>query len=132
MARINIYIDATESSEPTTAGERTLVGWFDDAKARLFEEGKRWNGQNNVGVISGLQIGSECLWLTGGQRWVREYDSSHEFDGPHYYQFITPDAAREWLLRNGDDDAVEELFGPIEEESGPEGARHPVEVTPRR
>lgn len=123
MARRKVDRDATQPFDPDDVSGGP-VGWFDDAKARAFNEGKRWTGQTNVGRMSGLQIGYERLWLTDGNRWVREHESTNEFNGPHYYEFITPETARQWLLSNDDDDVVEELFGPLEEEVGPETALH--------
>lgn len=113
MTRINVY----DTDEYT--GEKTLVGWFDPASSETFEEGTYWDGNNHRGVISGLQVGSECLYRTKGGRWVRHYDATSEFNGPEFYEFLTDEQARTWLLRASEDEAVEKYFGEVEEEKGP-------------
>lgn len=116
--RINVYRDASQIDLDKPV---TLLGWFNPNGAEVFKEPRPWNGENHVGLISGLQAGSERLYLTAGGRWVRHYDARGQYNGPEFYEFITPSMAREWLLRCGDqDEAVVRLFGEIEEESGPE------------
>ncbi len=113
MARINVY------TTDDMTGEKTLDGWFDDRRAEWIKEEEYWDGHNNRGVISNLQIGYEGLYRTKGCRWVRYYNARNEFDGPEYYEFLTDDQARTWLLRNGSEDLIEEYFGEVEEERGP-------------
>lgn len=113
MQRIRI----TERDEFT--GDVTGVSWFDRDAAEQFEEGTFWDGNNRRGLISNLQAGHECLYRTKGGLWVRHYDATSEFNGPEYYEFITDDAARVWLLRAEEDTAVEKYFGELEDEKGP-------------
>jgi hypothetical protein len=112
-------MDRIKIAEQNEHGEVVKVNWFDRDAAERFDEGTRWDGNNHRGVISGLQIGFECLYRTKGGRWVRYYDASSEFNGPQFYEFITDDEARTWLLQADKDDAVEQYFGEIEEEKGP-------------
>lgn len=112
-------MDRIKITETDEFGDVVKVNWFDRNAAERFGEPTRWDGNNHRGVISGLQIGFECLYRTKGGRWVRYYDASSEFNGPEYYEFITDEVARTWLLRANQDDAVERFFGELEEEKGP-------------
>lgn len=112
MARTNVYrYDERDG--------KTLDGWFDPSSAERFEENRRWNGSNHIGVMSGGQAGYEELYHTKGGRWVRHYDFTSEYNGPECYEFLTSDAARDWLIKNQSDDAVKRFFGELEEERGP-------------
>ena len=112
MARINVF-----HSDPMDDDAPQLVGWFDDDKiVEDVRETKRWDGQNHRGVMSGLQIGDERLYRTAGGRWVTRYDARSEFNGSLTYTFLTDREAREWLLRDGDDEIVERYWGKIPEE----------------
>jgi hypothetical protein len=113
MSRINIY------SYDEVAGTKVLEGWFNPDTSEWIREGTEWDGNNNRGIISGLQCGYEGLYRTRGDRWVRYYNARSEFNGPETYEFFTDDQAREWLLRAKWDDLVKEYFGEIEPERGP-------------
>lgn len=115
MARTNVY-------EINEHGERTLAGWFDPMKCESFTEGHRWDGNNNIGVISGADVRfvDETLYRTPGGRWVRNSDRSRYHNGADVYQFLTDDEARDWLLRSEDnDEAIERFFGDQGDEAGP-------------
>ena len=115
MARTNVY-------EISEHGERTLAGWFDPMKCESFTEGHRWDGNNNIGVISGAPISfvDETLYRTPGGRWVRNSDRTRYHNGADHYEFLTDDEARDWLLRSEDnDEAIERYFGEQAAESGP-------------
>ena len=121
MARINVY-------EISEYGERTLAGWFDPMKCESFAEGHRWDGNNNIGVISGAPISfvDETLYRTPGGRWVRNSDRTRYYSGADHYAFLTDDEARDWLLRSEDnDEAVERYFGEQADEAGPAPAGRP-------
>lgn len=112
MARINVYY--------TDGDGTTRTGWFDtDAATENTSEYKDWNGSNHIGRMSGLQAGYEEIYRTAGGRWVRHYNGRNEYNGPEYYEFITDEQARDWLIRDGDDDIVEKWFGELEPERGP-------------
>lgn len=114
MTRIHIYT-TDEFGE-----NRTLEGWFDTAKATCYEADREFDGNNMISVITRSQWIDEYLYRTPGGRWVLNHDSTRCNNGPDTYQFITDAEAREWLIRSGkNDDAVNELFGEIEEERGP-------------
>lgn len=112
-------MDKVKVMEKDETGEVIDVSWFDRDRAECYDEPTRWDGNNHRGVISGLQIGHECLYRTAGGRWVRYYDARNEFNGPEFHEFISDDAARVWLLRADKDDVVEKYFGPLEDERGP-------------
>jgi hypothetical protein len=118
MARTNVYRQPTED-DYTSDPHPVLLGWFDDSSAERIEESTYWDGNNRRGVVSGLQCGYEELYRTKGGRWVRHYNARSEFNGPEFYEFLTDEQAQEWLLKDGDDDAVRKYFGEIEEERGP-------------
>jgi hypothetical protein len=95
-----------------------FVGWFDRAKAEKFEEATRWDGNNHISIATGSQYDHEILYRTAGGRWVLH--SWSQWEGrPERYQFTNADEAREWLLLNEEDEAVEKYFGEIEDEVGP-------------
>jgi hypothetical protein len=118
MNRITIYED----------GER--VGHFDfDAATHILEEDTRWNGQNMIGVISGMQINRAQLYRTSGGRWVEHQDHRPEYNGPNVWRFLTDDQAREWMLKSGGTEAEEALdkwFPETPQEEGPKKGGRPA------
>ena len=98
--------------------EGNFVGWFDRAKAEKFEEATRWDGNNHISIATGSQYDHEILFRTAGGRWVLHGWSQWE-GRPERYRFIGDEDAREWLLLNEEDAAVERFFGEIEDEVGP-------------
>ncbi|MGW4695139.1 hypothetical protein ACWEO1_22485 [Kitasatospora cineracea] len=133
MSRINVYARGEDAQYMEHQGKSTLIGWFnDDTCTDNIYEGTRWNGNNHVGVISGLQCGHEDLRRTKQGRWVRHYDSTREFNGPEFYEFLTDAEAKDWLMRaetEKAEEALEKYFGEVEEESGPNVGGRP-EVGP--
>lgn len=123
MTRINVY-DRSEY------GSGDLLGWFDrDACTEVVNEDTAWDGNNHRGVLSGLQAGHEALLRTAKGRWVRHYDSTREYNGPEYYEYLTDEQARTWLLKNNAEDSdkvLEKYFGKQEEEAGPSKGGRPV------
>ena len=95
-----------------------FVGWFDRAKAERFSEATRWNGNNHISIATGSQWDHQALYYTAGGRWVLYFWSQYQ-GRPERYRFIDGDEAREWLLLNEEDAAVEKYFGEIEDEVGP-------------
>jgi len=97
MTRTNIY-DYFDFQ-----ADRAFVGWFDPDRAEAF-------------------YGSdphETLYRTPSDRWVLRHKSGYG-DTPATYEYLTGDAAKEWLLKTeSNDDAVRRFFGEIEDESGP-------------
>ena len=107
MARVNVFDECGE-----------LEGWFDEAKAEEFKEATRWDGSNHISIATGSQWDHQALYRTAGGRWVLH--SWSQWQGrPETYRFVSDDKAREWLLKNEHDEAVEKYFGEIEEERGP-------------
>ena len=111
MARVNIYrFDEFDG--------KVLEGWFDPKASESFEEATRWDGNNSVSVVAGDKYGHEGLYRTKKGRWVLNRWS--QWQGvEETYEFISDDRAREWLLKCERDEAVEQYFGELEEESGP-------------
>lgn len=112
MARINVYRPADEYEDGPV-----LEGWFDSAKAEVFEEATRWDGQNKVSAVAPI-FHHEALYRTRGGRWVLNHWSQWQ-GTTETYTFIDDEQARMWLLKCGHDDAVKRYFGAIEEERGP-------------
>ena len=100
MNRTNVYASAE------------LAGWFDYDKAeRWSDEDYNHNGSGGTGRGQAVIRTAQGRWIL--QHWTlwQDEDSRHEY--------ITDEAAREWLLRNDEDAAVAKYFGEIEEERGP-------------
>ncbi|HET8684961.1 MAG TPA: CopG family transcriptional regulator [Micromonosporaceae bacterium] len=95
-----------------------VTGWFDPDLAEEYAESTYWDGHNRRSTQTGSQWDHEILYHTSGGRWVL-YTYSNRQGVPDGYAFVTPDRAREWLIKNEDDKAVERHFGTIEEERGP-------------
>lgn len=95
-----------------------FVGWFDRNKAERFAEATRWDGNNHISIATGSQWDHQELYHTAGGRWVLYFWSQYQ-GHPCGYRFVGDDRAREWLLLNDHDEAVERFFGEIEDEVGP-------------
>jgi hypothetical protein len=122
MTRINVYTAPDEYATGYHAytHEPQLLGWFDPKAAEVFEQDKRWDGSNMIGVITGSQWIDESLYRTKGGRWVLNSNASRYHSGPNTYTFITGEQARDWLLRSEcNDEAIARFFGEIEDERGP-------------
>lgn len=114
MTRINILTTDEHS------GETSLAGWFDPDTATRFDQDTEWNGHNLVGVITKSEFVNEHLYRTKGGRWILNHDSRNYHDGPDAYEFVTDEDARDWLIRSEcNDAAIEQYFGPVEDERGP-------------
>ena len=100
MTRINAY-DASGRG-----------GWFDYDKAERWSDCD-YNGNGSGGIGRG-----QAILRTAQGRWVLQHWTRWEGEADRF-EFIEPDQAQEWLLRNNCDRAVEEYFGEIEEERGP-------------
>ncbi|MGV7585211.1 ribbon-helix-helix domain-containing protein [Mycobacterium kansasii] len=112
MTRINVY-DADDYE-----GTRTLAGWFDDDSAESYSEDTRWDGNNHISIPTGSQWEHEHLFRTAGGRWVLHRWSQWQGTTSDY-RFVSGNRARDWLLANDHEAAVERLFGPVEPERGP-------------
>jgi hypothetical protein len=125
MQRITIY-------ETDEYGDQVRLGYFDlDAATHILTEGRRWDGSNHRGVISGLLTSLAELYRTSGGRWVVHTDASSEFNGPNRWEFLTDDEARDWVIRSHGGDAEEVLAEhfpdtPDESGPGPQGGRPSV------
>lgn len=118
MTRINVYTRPDQHADPFDAEGPQLAGWFDYAKARHFPGETYWDGNNSACVHLRDGTRRQHLHRTARGRWVLENTSQWQNE-QDTYEFITDDEAREWLIKNGDDGAVTEFFGEMEDESGP-------------
>jgi hypothetical protein len=107
--RINVYRYPDESD---SLSETVRVGHFDGDKAQRWDDAD-YNGNGSGGTGRG-----QAVLRTSGGRWVLEHWTRWQGERSGH-EFITDDAAREWLLRNDYDKAVTEHFGEIEDERGP-------------
>jgi hypothetical protein len=110
MARINVY--RYPEDEPPF-----VDGWFNIDKATAVKELTRWDGNDMISVHA-PQFEHEMLYRTAGGRWVRHAWSQWQGTNPTY-EYITPAAAKAWLVRNESDDLIAEHFGELEDERGP-------------
>lgn len=115
MTRVNVY---RYPSDDDYEGETELAGHFDIDKADRFDEDTRWDGNNHISTATGSQWDHQVLYRTAQGRWVLHHWSQWQGTQPRY-EYIESDQAREWLLAQNRDDAVEKHFGEIEEERGP-------------
>ena len=109
MSRMNVYAEPGEYD--FTQSE--LAGWFDPSKADHWDDSD-YNGNGSGGTGRGTG-----LWRTAQGRWVSETWSRWQDEPSHACTFTTPEQAREWLLRNDEDEAAAKYFGEVEEERGP-------------
>lgn len=116
MARINVY-DYGDPESWDYEG-RTLAGWFNPDTATIYKEATEWDGNNHVSINSVGPYGHQALYRTSGGRWVLNNWSQWQ-GSEDKYEFISDRDAKDWLLRNQEDDAVKQWFGELEEESGP-------------
>jgi hypothetical protein len=101
-------------------GDEQWVGWFDLDAATAYDEGTWGDGVNQLSSshATGSSMVHEQLHRTGDGRWVLHWWSQW-YGGFDRWSFVTDGSARDWLLANGHDTAVEEHFGPIEPKRGP-------------
>jgi Ribbon-helix-helix protein, copG family len=122
MTRINVYSHddplVTWDDDPSERNAAQLLGWFDYDKAEKIHEDTEWDGSNHISVATGSQWDHEMLLRTAQGRWVLKTYSNRQgvMDS---YCFVNDGEAREWLLRNNDDENAAKHFGPVEEERGP-------------
>jgi len=105
-----IYVTNPETAEND--------GWFDEAKATYWKADTYWDGEQRVDVNTRTRNSGQGLYRTAQGRWVLRHFSSW-VDEQDRYHYTDTDEARDWLTRNGEDEAVKEHFGRVEEERGP-------------
>jgi hypothetical protein len=94
----------------TTQGGQ-YAGHFD------WDKAARWSDRDAIsGNGSGGPGAGEAVMLTAGGKWVIEHWTNWQGQSNRYH-WITPEDAKAWLLRNGEDDAVAEYFGDRPEET---------------
>lgn len=78
--------------------------WFNSKKAKSWEEGTNWNGNNHISLATGSQWEHEILYRTRGGIYVLHCWSQWQGSGESYEEISAEDAAR-WLSRNEYTDA---------------------------
>lgn len=114
MSRVNVYERVSEQDLGYEAPK--LAGWFEWSKAA------RWSDADYNHNGSGGTGRGQAVMLTAGGRWVLEHWTIWQ-GGTDRYEYITDDEARDWLLRNGEDEAVRQHFGEVAEEEDRRGGR---------
>ena len=101
MRRQNVW----EYSGDPYAGPQ-LAGWFDLEAATEYPDGVRQDDAfNDISLITGSQWERESLYRTSGGRWVRRHWSMRAGNA-ETWEYISVDAAREWLTRSDYDSAA--------------------------
>lgn len=113
MSRVNVYKYAENEWDETA-----LAGWFNPDSSTKYDEATRWDGNNHVSVNPVDRYGHQGLYRTKGGRWILNTWSQWQ-GSEDRYEFIDDTTAKDWLLRNEEDDAVTQHFGDLDEESGP-------------
>jgi len=106
MSRVNVYIYPAEDDYASSA---VFAGHFDADTA------ERWSDADYDGNGSGGTGRGQAVYLTKGSKWVLSTWSRWQGDEDRF-EYISADVARDWLLRNHEDEAVARHFGPVPEE----------------
>ena len=85
--------------------------WFNDAKAKRWEEETRWNGNNHVSKATGSQWEHETLYRTAGGIYVVHHSSQWQGSTDTIEEVTANDAAK-WLSTNDYLDGDAESAGP--------------------
>lgn len=102
MNRVNIIASVDDPQDVTG-----IIGWFDHDKIQGRWTDRDHNGNGSRGTGRGTAV-----ILTSGGKWVHEDWTSWQGEAT-VCTYTTPEQARDWLLRNDEDAAVEEHFGEI-------------------
>jgi hypothetical protein len=78
--------------------------WFDKDKAQCYGDDTRWDGHNHISVATGSQWHRQDLYHTASGTWILCSHSAYKCE----YEFLTTDAAYEWLIDNNHHSAVPE------------------------
>lgn len=93
------------SSKKNTRVALNGGGWFDIATAKIYEESRRFDGQNMISCATGSQWEHEELYVTRMGRYVMHSWSQWQGSRPTY-ETIAEDLAHRWLIRHGHESAV--------------------------
>lgn len=114
MNRINVYEKIGEGDLGYVTPK--LAGWFD------WDKAARWSDADYNGNGSGGTGRGQAVILTAQGKWVLENWTRWQSESDRY-EYISGGDAREWLLRNNEDEAVDQHFGEISEEEDRRGGR---------
>jgi hypothetical protein len=76
--------------------------WFDETKAKRFNEDTRFDGRNMISKATGSQWAHEALYRTAGGKWILHHWSAWQGSTPGYREISNDEAAR-WLVANGEE-----------------------------
>jgi len=88
--------------------------WFDKEAADEFDEGKIWDGSNNISMATRSQTEHEILYRTASGKWVLNQWS--QWQGTiETYEVVSDDFAAKWLVTNEyDSDIVKDEIADLE------------------
>ena len=70
--------------------------WFDEEKATVYAELKRFNGQNQISVNTGDQWKHQKLYRTAKGSWWLNHSSAYSDS----WEELSEEEAHAWLVRN--------------------------------
>lgn len=79
--------------------------WFDADRATKFTEDTNWDGSNHISVNTGSQWHHEVLFCTASGKFILHTWSNYQ-GTEDTYESISEAKAYDWLIRNGEADAV--------------------------
>lgn len=103
------------------------TGHFHSETATHYNEDTYYQGRNEVSRATGTPWDHETLYRTQHGRWVLNTWGDRQ-GTPEAWRYTDAATAKSWLLRNHHDAAVEQWFGEIEDEIGPD-IEHPTTGT---
>ena len=81
--------------------------WFDMDRAQAaYEDTHDWDGSNRISRATGSQWQNESLFHTASGRWVLCHLSRYGDNTSPWYYEIPTEAAYDWLLRCGYEEAI--------------------------
>lgn len=118
MPRITIYdYRHRPGDDPDQPAPARVVGWFDPDKATAYAE-QLGGDDGRLSLATGKVGHHQELYRTSSGKWVLCSWSRYAGTTARH-EYLAPDQARDWLLSQGHDGAVQEHFAATPAESGP-------------
>lgn len=89
----------------TDASGNPTSTWFDQDRAEKFKESTHWDGSNHISDATGSQWRHEMLYRTASGRYILHTYSQWQ-GSVDTYREIPEAQAIEWLIAQGEEDAV--------------------------